>query len=326
MIRLRTQRNLQSGLGLIEIMIALLLGAIIMLGVTEIATQNSLTRNELERFGRQLETATYAMRVIESDVTNAAFWGERGEYPAGATAPPICIDDADELEEAMGYPIQGGQGDITGCSGVTGNKLEPKSGTDFIAIRRVSSCADLSPGCPTDNSHFHLQVHACFDTTSALKPGDSFQIGQLPHSSNLEQRDCSTAAPSYRFLNHIYFVNDDDKLIRAQLSGTTYSTEELVENVETMRFEYGLDTDGDGQVDDYMSNVSDPNNPTWGEVVIVRLGLIVRNHQPSAGFNDARTYTVSGQTYTPATKQNHRRQLYTRTISARNIGGRREDP
>ena len=40
-----------DGLGLIEIMIALALGVIIMLGVTEIATQNSLTRYELERTG-----------------------------------------------------------------------------------------------------------------------------------------------------------------------------------------------------------------------------------------------------------------------------------
>ena len=78
----------QQGIGLIEIMIALALGAIILLGVTEIATNNSRTRAELERAGRQIESATYALRMLESDLANAGYWGESGEQPAAGTLPP----------------------------------------------------------------------------------------------------------------------------------------------------------------------------------------------------------------------------------------------
>ncbi len=310
------------GAGLIEIMIALALGALIMLGVTQIATDNSSTRNELERFGRQLETANYALGVIEADVTNAAFWGERGGYDPNHVAP-ICPDDATELEQAMGYPIQGGQGTIT-CSPAN---LVTKANTDYLAVRRVSSCANGSTGCDAAAGDYHLQVHACFDATSPLQPGDTFKIDTDLTNLDLEQRDCTNQAPKYRFLSRIYYVDADDKLIRAELVGNQYATQELAENVEMLRFEYGLDTDDDGQVDSYMSDVADPSDASWPNVVMVRVGLVVRNHQASLGFNDARNYTVGGYNYDPpAAVEDFRRQLYTRTISTRNIAGRKENP
>ncbi|PLW81612.1 hypothetical protein CWI75_14155 [Kineobactrum sediminis] len=316
------RRNL--GLGLIEIMIALGLGAIIMLGVTEIATQNSATRNEIERFGRQMESAIFAMGTIERDVVSAAFWGEKGEVTPGGTIPPVCVDSAVELEEAMGYPIQGGQGAIA-C---TPANLQPKANTDYVAIRRVSSCALGSPGCPVAGSNFHLQVLACFEQDSLNKPGDHFLIDNDVAALDLEKRECDgvNIAPRYRFLNRIYYVNADDKLMRAELEGSSYVEQEMIENVELLRFEYGLDTDGDGQVDGYASNIASPNDLIWPQVVMVRLSMIVRSHQPSPGFTDTRTYTVGGQSYTPATFTSHRRQLYTRTMFTRNIAGRREVP
>ena len=80
----RKQQFLQGGFSLIEIMVALALGAIILLGVAEIFTNNSQTRAEIERTGRQIESGSYALGLIESDLTNAAFWGAAGEQPAGA--------------------------------------------------------------------------------------------------------------------------------------------------------------------------------------------------------------------------------------------------
>ncbi|MFV8817838.1 PilW family protein [Haliea sp. E17] len=310
------------GVGLIEIMIALALGAIIMLGVTQIATNNSNTRNELERFGRQLEAANFAMGAIEADVTNAAYWGERGSLDPNSPSP-ICPADAGELELSMGFPIQGGQGTID-C---TPADFATKANTDYLAVRRASSCANGSTGCPAAAGDYHLQVHACFDSTSALKPGDSFKIDSNLSNLDLLKRSCNPADPSpkYRFISRIYYVDDNDTLRRAELSGDDYSSEALVENVEMMRFEYGLDTDGDSQVDDYASNVADPNDARWEDVVMVRVGLIVRNHEASAGFTDNRSYTVGGYAYTPpAALKPFRRQLYTRTISTRNIAGRRE--
>jgi type IV pilus assembly protein PilW len=96
----------------------------------------------------------------------------------------------------------------------------------------------------------------------------------------------------------------------------------LVEGVETLRFEYGIDTDGDGQVD---LDTATPTGTQWANVVMVRVSLVVRNLASSPGYSDTRTYTVGGESYTvPTAFQGHKRQVYTRTVSIRNTAGRRE--
>ena len=384
------QNQSQAGFGLIEIMIALFLGVIIMLGVTEIATNNSKTTYELERAGRRIENAAYALRLLEGDLTNAAFWGERREVTAGATPPPICLDDGvvaaadvDVLQEALGYPLQGGHiyeapYNIAPYKAIAcppaGFVMEPKPGTDYLAIRRASSCALGSTGCDLAGTNFHLQVTACFNADS---PQDTERVEFSATVGDLDatQRNCTDFAPIYRFLNRIYYVKhneeeDKDQLVRVELVGTGYTETPLVDDIEMLRFEYGLDTNGDGQED----LPADPDNPypaepdqetngaaaadvaRWANVVRVTISLVVRSEKASGGFTDEKIYDLAKLKYdysaSPATKSvdwdspttycanlppraacdvtipaefvNHRRQLFTRTVSLRNVAGRRE--
>jgi type IV pilus assembly protein PilW len=330
-----TQFHSQRAFGLIELMVALLLGIIIMLGVTEVATNNSQTRGELELTGAQIENATYALQLLQDELVSAGFWGEMGEQ-VSATFPPVCPVTAAELKNALGYPVQG--------SGVLCSAVVPKTDTNYIAMRRANSCARGSTGCEVAASNFYLQVNSCFKPSddTAPKPGIDFLINTQP-ATNLtyKMRDCSTTAPQYRFLSRVYFVNSADRLARAELVGGAYgSATELVDGMELMRLEYGLDTDGDGQADRYVSDTTSPTGPSgtaWANVVTVRISLVMRNSKPSGGFSDDKTYTVAGKTYCalpasgpacditiPAAFKNYRRQQYSRTVSLRNVAGRWE--
>ncbi|MEP5568048.1 MAG: PilW family protein [Halioglobus sp.] len=332
------------GLGIIEVMIALALGAIILLGVTEIASRNSITRNEVESTGRQIESAIYALRTIESDLTSAGFWGETGEQSAGGTLPPACVgtdpDGLTEMTEALGYPVQG-EDDLGGTPPCI---TSLKANTDFIAIRRVSSCALGPAECGSADDNYHLQANACFvldDDTKPL-PGE-VSIAVDPNDLDYTQYNCTDSAPVYRFLSRIYYVSEYDEdgdgvvdhvLRRAELQGSegsaAYEITGLVEGVELLKFVYGIDSDGDGMVDVEKPNPSDPSGPSgieWSDVVMVRIHMVVRNLEPSPGYLDDRDYKVGGADY-DATDfdafKNHKRQLYTRTVSLRNVAGRRE--
>jgi type IV pilus assembly protein PilW len=338
----------QTGFGIIEIMIALALGIIIMLGVTQIATSNSQTRWELDKTSRQIESASYALHEIESDVTNAGFWGEMGAQPMGVV-PPICADnycdatsaadDFCEVEQILGYPVQGGQGqfDCITQDATDADKVTPKAGSDYLSVRRASSCALGDDGCDANVSNIRLQVNACFrpDVASAPLPGIDYLIGTDPSVFVYQQRDCDAAnlAPEYRILNRIYFVNNQDQLVRMELEGNEYVETVLVDGIEMLRFEYGLDSSGDGQVDEYTDDPNDPDPTAWTNVVMVRISMLVRSPEASAGFSDTKVYTVAGETYCaggacdvdiPDEFQTHRRQLYARTVSMRNVAGRRE--
>lgn len=334
----------EQGFGLVEIMIALALGVIIMLGVTEIATSNSSTRWELERSGRQIENAAYALREIESDLTNSGFWGELGAQEVGAV-PPVCPDQIDatpaddEFRQMLAFPVQGGQAEFDCITVDTGDadKVTPKAGTDYLAIRRASSCALGDAGCAAAGSNFFLQVNACFlpSDPAAPLPGIAYFVDSDLANLSYTQRDCATLAPRYRMLNRIYYINDDDQLMRSELVGNQYEQAAIVDDVELVRFEYGMDRDGDGQVDAVNGYTNDPSiNPddpggalvpeAWADVIMVRVTLVVRSEKPSAGFLDNKSYTIAGATYTvPAEFQSHRRQVYSRTVSLRNVAGRR---
>lgn len=322
----RNKMRVQSGVGLLEVMIVLALGVVILLGVTEIANNNSYTRYELERSARQIENATYALRTLETDLRSAGFWGEAGEQPAGANLPPVCpglgadLDTAtDELTEALGYPVQGEDELGSIC-------VNRKAGSGFLAIRRASSCQIGTAGCDAAGTNFHLQVNACFvpDNDAAPLPG-TITIDTDLDALTATQRDCTTQAPEYRLLSRVYFINSDDQLVRAELVGSgtlDYVETPLIEGIEMMRFEYGLDTDGDGQVD---SQTNAPSGTQWADVAMVKVSLVVRNLQPSAGFTDDKDYTIAGAAYdVPADFINHRREVYSRTVSLRNVAGRRE--
>ncbi|MCB1690883.1 MAG: PilW family protein [Halioglobus sp.] len=366
----RIDKNIraESGFGLVEIMISLLLGIIIMLGVTQIVTNNSKTRWELERAGRQLENATYTLRLLEGDLTNASFWGERRAVDV-ISVPEICpatacdeatfpaIDDPVEcqLNWAMGYPVQGGRATAatpdfscpTADDSDDVDLITPKLGTDYIAVRRASSCAVGDAGCDAGDTSFHLQVNAC----SADGGADDIKISSKFISDitdfDFQNRDCTTAAPIYRYLSRIYYVNPDDQLVRAELTSEAedvfeYVETPLVDNVELLRLEYGLDTDGNDGEEDLPADPSDPypevpNDARWSDVVRVKVSLMVRSQEASAGFRDEKIYTIVGQTYCadippraacdvtiPEEFEGHRRQLFSRTVSLRNVAGKRE--
>ncbi len=373
----------QRGFGIIEVMIALALGVIIMLGVTQIATDNSALRYELDRTGRQMENAMYALRQIEGDLMSAGYWGEMGAQTEGdvlAEAVRVCpvqacdraaipdLDDATcELNRAMRFPVQGGTDDFD-CPnywpedpGTSTTEIAPKDGSDYIAVRRANSCALGSDGCEAAAGDFYLQVNACFDFSEVYLPlpGIDYALATIDGAPDFgvfsyRRRDCdataglTTLAPIYRMRNHVYFINDEDELVRAALTFNPdagggehqYEQTALVEGVEMMRLEYGMDRDGDGQIDDDVNGyVLDPTtdystDPVtadafpegWSDVVMARVSLVVRNAEPSPGFTETKDYIVAGQTYNvPEEFEKHRRQVYVRTVGLRNVAGRRQE-
>lgn len=320
---------------MIELMVALSLGMIIILAVTEVATNNSRTRAELERNTRQLESAAYALRMLEGDIRSAGFWGELSVREAQLAAtpvaaiPPLCpglgIDEivaADELRNAMTFPIQGV------ATATAGLCVNAKPGSGVLAVRRASSCRHADANCPTASDRFYLQINACLDSgqSTAPMPG-AISLHTDPNELSFTSRLCDSAinAPRYRYLSRVYYLNNRDELVRAELTtipATSYYATTLVEGVEAMRIEYGIDADADGHVD---GRTSAPAASQWGDVGMVKVSLVVRNLSSSFGYIDNNTYNIAGSSYSvPTAYRNHKRHVYSRTVSVRNSAGTRE--
>ncbi|MOA03349.1 hypothetical protein D3C78_1228500 [compost metagenome] len=95
----------------------------------------------------------------------------------------------------------------------------------------------------------------------------------------------------------------------------------LVEGVEDLQLEYGIDSDSDGYPDEF---VDQPASDKWRDVVAVRFHLLVRNLEESrTGNAPDKTYVLGSKTVTP--NDDFKRHVYSMTVRLRNAAERRED-
>ncbi len=311
----------QGAFTLVEMMVAMLLGIMILLAVSEVFVNNNRTRIEIENTTRQIENGRYAMQLLEGELANTGFFGEwSGAVPPAVGSPTVtaCLSSEDDVRKAVNVPVFGG-GALT--AGSTDCMTGFKAGNDYLAVRRTSTCAVGDAECDGfESGRYHLQVSACEDDD----PGEILlQVASVVADMDATQRDCTSQAPVYRFLSRLYYVRDDNVLMRAELGAGAYVSTPLVDGIERLHFEYGIDSAGaDGEVDKF---VSEPTAAQWANVVAIRIWLLARNLEPTPGYTDDRSYTMGNEAaYTPA--DGFKRQLYTSTVRLNNVAGRRESP
>jgi type IV pilus assembly protein PilW len=91
--------------------------------------------------------------------------------------------------------------------------------------------------------------------------------------------------------------------------------QELIENVERMRVEYGLDTNNDRRIDQYVNADAVPN---WEQVLAIRVHLLISGNE--SGLVEApRPLAFAGATLTPPASPGRRHyQVFTTTVGIRN--------
>ncbi|MOA41287.1 hypothetical protein D3C78_1632340 [compost metagenome] len=93
----------------------------------------------------------------------------------------------------------------------------------------------------------------------------------------------------------------------------------MVEGVEELEFEYGLDTDEDGAVNSFVNLPS--SAVEWASVAAVRFSLLVRNIETSSNV-ESKTYRVGPDSLTKS--DGFKRHVYSMTVRLRNSAERRE--
>ena len=213
------------------------------------------------------------------------------------------------------------------CAAIaTANSVTLNPGSDIVVVRRVTTATPLATPV---TGVFNLQASLCqYDAVP-------FRIDINPANLTLRQLLCTkTSTTPYavvrQFMVDIYFVSTDDKvgdqiptLKRIEIDPNTqkFVVTPLVEGIEYMQLDYGLDTNGDGIVDSY---TSDPASPAaWSNVVAVQMHLLARNIESTKGYTDSKTYDL-GLAGSVSPINSYKRHAYTQYIRLVNPAGRRE--
>ena len=100
----RAQR--QAGFGLVEILIALALGLVIILGVTQLFSTGSRTMSDLEESGQLIENSVFSAEMLARDLSFIGYWGE-ADVPdtVGLSLGPPLIAPGEIIESTSDFSV-----------------------------------------------------------------------------------------------------------------------------------------------------------------------------------------------------------------------------
>ncbi len=323
----------QSGMTLIELLIAMLINGFLMIGTITIFVQSRADFRVSDSVARLQENVRFAMDIIEPDVRLAKFWGRSSETGLIAAVPGgvnvICDTDGGNytawalnfgqelsvVDETSGYNHA-----ALGIPCPAATTAQPDS--DAFVLRHVS-------GQPT------LPTGGVIQAQTDLNRTDVFNTGIVPAGYGL-------FAQTHDVVVNVYYVDSGSDLdatlpslrLKTLVNGVLQD-QELISGVENLQVQLGVDTDVDGDVDRYVDAnhpIVDPTSvgflPT-AEVIAARLWMLMRTERQETGFTDdtlgyitpdpdvvvAPCWPVSAACFYP---DRNRRLVTSTTISLRN--------
>jgi len=328
------------GFSLVELMVALTLGLLLLLGLSLFFVGSSRNYSESERVSRQIENGRYAINLLSQDIRHAGFYGEAWSFgTAPATPPDPCSTTLSTLVSALPVALHGVDF-VPGTSDPSGALPtcipDHVAGTDVLVVRRARTTT--IPAANAVSSGYYTQASFCGTETT------HFQLATS--GFNLTQKDCVTPAPLRQFHTFIYFISPCSRgtgtggacrtsdaplptLKRMELGPAGWTVVPLVEGIENVQYEYGLDTDAtaDGGPNSFTASPA-ATGAAWTSVVAVRIYLVARNVDATPGYTDTKTYRLgtnangSANDVTPGGA--YKRHEFTGLVRVLNISQRRE--
>lgn len=308
----------EKGITLIEVMIAMTLGLLILGAMTTIFVNNSQSRREIDKAAQQLENGRYAMQILQDEISLAGYYDTLASIAAGAVSADPCSTTIANWSGTMAVAVEGINAGAFACI------TTARPNTGMIFAQRASTA--LATGALAADIPY-LQVSLCGDEYAVT--GTRFKLGTTSAPLNLKGLDCgATTAPVRQYLRRIFFIDRNNvagdgiptlKRVDHTNGGALGNAEALVEGIEDLHFEYGIDADGNGTPETYAEAPAAADIPN---IVGVRVWLLARALTTSPGYTDNKTYQLGTKAaYEP--QDGYRRHLFNSYVELTHPVGRR---
>jgi type IV pilus assembly protein PilW len=258
-----------------------------------------------------------------------------GLSPAANQVGDTVLDGLDYLAASITVYVQGLNDVDPAALPSCLSGADVRRDTDIIVVRRLLSCATTDPGCAFQAGAPYLQASQCSTQLNVL---DRFRLRADADLAafTLQPLGCGAGArmPIRRYLTHIYFIANNNldgdgipTLKRRELTRDGFTTSALVEGIEQLQFEYGVDgTDAggnplplDGAPDTYVDLPA--NVGQWANTRTVRVHLLSRSTERRPGYDDKNSYRL-GSKILAAPRDAFTRQVFQTVVQLHNAEGR----
>lgn len=319
----------QRGFNLIEFMIAMTIGLILMLSLTSMFVDTKVSANRSTTVSNLQSQAKLAVQILLEDIRNIGSWAEFSGQSLGDIKVPASINlaagsctvlqtaNASSAASTMSLPTNANWIADAGANpgAVIGGNCLPKNGynitaeSDVLSLSRIQGSlvqtADLISGA------YYLAV--------------SSQQAQLFNTASPNGATSIVNVELYPYIHHTYLVEshatEGTRLSRYSLresgGNAVFSNDLIIDNIERIRIEFGVDTGADGVADSYLTS-ADVTNAMWNgnQIVSARIYVLARATLPDASFTNNQTYNL-GSDPVPV-DDNYRRFLLSTTVIIEN--------
>ncbi len=330
----------QRGFSLVELMVAMVISLLVLIGLSSIFISSNRSSIEMRKSTQQQENGRYASQLLYDDLMLAGYLSEFDSSPmmSPATLPDICSTDMTALLSGLPLHVQG----VNNATVTPACLADLKAGTDIIVVKRASTCVAGATGCDAFLANApHFQASLCTPSdgsnseltfgvnSNADYAANYFAFSKSQGDFTRRKTSCGiTLADIRRYLVNIYFIANNNvagdgipTLKRAEIGAAGFSIVPLVDGIENMQVQYGVDTDNDGVPDSYTSDPATVAN--WRSAMAAHIYLLARNTVSTPGYSDTRTYVLGDETVGPL-GDTYKRRVYSTAVQFVNPSWRRQ--
>jgi type IV pilus assembly protein PilW len=328
--------NKQSGLSLIELMISITLGLMLMLGVLNVFLGSKGAFVSQQAISRIQETGRFAIDYMNKEIRMAGFLGcasnvEDSKIVTRLNTPTTARWNYKTI--VRGYTSATPTATLTalGLSGLV-------AGTDVLEVVSASGSqvlvtADTATDSLTTTSSVCASGGLCTSDILVASDCQKAHIFQATDISGTTIKHDSGSAPGnatavwtdklfgagaevIKMRKLLFYIKNNTAGIPSLYLSENGVSSELVEGVEDMVIQYGMDTDGNGIPNDYKSAAA-VDDADWINVKSVHFELLVRTPETSI-LSEAQVYRfpLDAVAATTATDK-AMRQVFMSTVAVR---------
>ncbi len=334
-----TRRFSQHGVGLVEIMVAMVIGLVLMAGMFRVYLGTKRSHQMQDTLSQRQESARFAALTLTGDAQMTGFRGCLRDSGAVRNT----LNDASDFLYDFRRHVQGFDAQPDGWSPSLADTIpEPVPGTDVLTLRGITDprvfITDDMPSVSAD-----LKTNEDLDP-APLADGDIvlisdcggaavFQITNYTVASgNIVHNTGALFAPGnatkdlgrrYSAGSQIFRLSTTSYFIAAGANGTgpalwrqvgAEPAQELAAGVENLQVLYGEDSDADQVADDWRTAGAVVD---WGSVVALRVALLVAGVRDRVADADPRQFVLLDELAGPFNDGRVRRVL-SFTVALRN--------
>ncbi|HAR58830.1 PilW family protein [Spongiibacter tropicus] len=319
-----SRQDRQTGIGLVEIMVALVVSSLLIGGLIQIFSSNKQAYILQDEMSRLQESGRFAFHFLMKDMRMAGYFGCRNNVPVQNN-----LDTSDPAYDNAAYDFAGaplvaynadGNGGWSPSLPASIQALEPLPGNDIILIRSADAgSVNLTPPYQSGDAQkasIHLEqdhglqkgdiavVSDCSRATVVQITGEGGGGTSAAVTNNTGSTTPGNATSELganygdgaiiaKIQSTVFYVannvNNEPALFRKNLTSDE-NAEELVAGIDQMSLRYGLDSNNNRELNSY---VEAPTASQLAEVMAVRVSMLLRGERQNI-VDDGQSFVLDG--------------------------------